>query len=183
MLSVAHAFMDTATARAEAPFIMLVSDPATRYGRESATISYGEGLSVVSRLAEHYTRMLEVPSDPESGVTRVALALENRPEFFFHWLALNGLGFSVVPINPQWQSAELEYVLNHSDARLAVVIDATQQALTGSLAPCPVVTVDAFEPGETEADTGHQLLTPVGAPERECALLYTSGTTGRPKGR
>ena len=32
---------------------------------------------------------------------RVALMLENRPDHFLHWLALNGLGASVVPLNPE----------------------------------------------------------------------------------
>ena len=31
---------------------------------------------------------------------RVALLLGNRPDFFFHYLALNGLGCGIVPINP-----------------------------------------------------------------------------------
>ena len=38
---------------------------------------------------------------------RVGLLLENRPAFFTHWLALNALGASVVPINAELQSAEL----------------------------------------------------------------------------
>ncbi|NOX51899.1 MAG: ATP-dependent acyl-CoA ligase [Gammaproteobacteria bacterium] len=53
----------------------------------------------------------------------MALGLDNRPEFFLHWLALNSLGISVVPLNPQWQSAELEYVLTHSEVRYAVVLE------------------------------------------------------------
>ena len=39
---------------------------------------------------------------------RVGLLLENRPAFLFHWFALNALGVSVVPINAEMRSAELE---------------------------------------------------------------------------
>lgn len=38
---------------------------------------------------------------------RVGLLLENRPAFFRHWFALNGLGVSVVPINADLRAAEL----------------------------------------------------------------------------
>ena len=60
---------------------------------------------------------------------RVALALDNRPEFFSHWLALNALGISVVPLNSQWRSGELEYVFSHSEARLVVCLPEKVQLL------------------------------------------------------
>ena len=53
---------------------------------------------------------------------RVALLLENRPEFFFHYLALNALGCSIVPINPDYRHDEMLYQMDHSEADLAVVV-------------------------------------------------------------
>src|SRR5262249_22487151 len=53
---------------------------------------------------------------------RVAPLLENRPEFFFHFLALNALGVSIVPVNPDYRHDELLYLVEHSEADLAVVI-------------------------------------------------------------
>ena len=52
------------------------------------------------------------------GMATGRFDVENRPAFFFHWLALNALGASVVPINPQWRSAELEYS-SHQDPESA----------------------------------------------------------------
>ena len=88
---------------------------------------------------------------------RVALKLGNRPEFLLHFLALNALGASIVPLNPDYRAAELEYVLQHSQACLVV-----DDALDRDLAALP----RAPAPGDAA----------------ECALLYTSGTTGKPKG-
>src|SRR3981189_3590165 len=53
---------------------------------------------------------------------RVALLLENRPEFFAHYLALNALGTSIVPINPDYRHDEMLYQMDHSEADLAVAI-------------------------------------------------------------
>src|SRR6185295_12075944 len=86
---------------------------------------------------------------------RVALQLGNRPEFFLHFLALNSLGASIVPLNPDYRKADLEYVLQHSEACL--VVDASLEDLSG-LPPAP-----------PPRDAG------------EGALLYTSATTGKPK--
>ena len=111
--------------------------------------------------------------------SRVALGLDNRPEFFYHWLALNALRMSVAPLNPYWRSAELEYVLEHSDARLAVTLpDRLERVRQAAPADCRVLACD--DPWATRGgdDTPAE-----GASIRdECALLYTSGTTGRPKG-
>src|SRR4026207_2027955 len=49
----------------------------------------------------------------------MALLFENRPEFFFHYLALNALGCGVVPVNPDYRHDELAYLLEHSEAATA----------------------------------------------------------------
>src|SRR5439155_7141874 len=76
---------------------------------------------------------------------RVALLLENRPEFFFHYLALNALGVSIVPINPDYRHDELLYQMDHSEADLAVVISGRapdlEQVARERSKPLPVVDV------------------------------------------
>ena len=107
--------------------------------------------------------------------------LENRPAAFLHWFALNGLGVSVVPLNPDLRPGELDYLVQHSGICLAVGAHvhtgALREAVARQSGPCTVV-----------ADDGE--IAPAAAPARsqspdrnsECALLYTSGTTGKPKG-
>src|SRR5476649_2678648 len=70
---------------------------------------------------------------------RVALLLENRPEAFFHWFALSALGVGVVPVNPDYRAAELAFLLEHSEAVLAVSIPERVADLEAVTRGIPVV--------------------------------------------
>jgi acyl-CoA synthetase (AMP-forming)/AMP-acid ligase II len=112
---------------------------------------------------------------------RVGLMLGNRPAAFLHWFALNGLGVSVVPLNPELRAGELDYLWQHSGICLAVGAAGHTRTLSdaaGRIAgSCSVATDD----GEiAPAPTPAHARTPDA--DTECALLYTSGTTGQPKG-
>ena len=113
---------------------------------------------------------------------RVALVLENRPEFFIHWLALNALGTSVIPINHEMPDSEIPYYLEHGEAvaicSLPDHLERMRQVANTLSTPIPVVSPDQLQTLN---------LGPAAAPvepdtARECALLYTSGSTGKPKG-
>lgn len=112
---------------------------------------------------------------------RVALLLENRPQHFFIWLALNRLGASVVPVNPDYTRDELHYLLDHSEAVLAVTLAGREAQLRAAADPLGVpVVLDALEalPAAPRPATA----APTDTGGAECVVLYTSGTTGRPKG-
>ena len=115
---------------------------------------------------------------------RVALLLLNRPEHFLHLLALNALGTGIVPVNPEYAPDEMLYLMEHSEADLAVSVPervADLEAVSRQLGkPIPVVNamgLPAALPEPKRAAAG-------GRPDAktEAALFYTSGTTGRPKG-
>src|SRR5258708_31722284 len=74
---------------------------------------------------------------------RVALQLENRPLHYLHFLALNALGASVVPINPDYRAAEIAYLLEHSEAALVVAVTARVADLqeVAQRLPCPPAVV------------------------------------------
>jgi crotonobetaine/carnitine-CoA ligase len=115
---------------------------------------------------------------------RVAILFDQRPEFFFHYYALNALGVSVVPINPDYRRDEIRYVVEHSEASLTVGIDARAddlQAVSAELGGLsPFVSFDRF-PDRLPTPRTRPAAGAVDA-STEAALLYTSGTTGRPKG-
>ena len=188
--TVYEAFQASAQAAPEAPLLRIVADAAQRYGIASGSLSYGAALREVERLASVYRTANLGPG------RRVALLLGNRPEFFLHWLALNSVGVSAVPLNPDWGAAEVQYVLGHSGAALAVTEAKRRKALEGAAKhlPQPLAVVDltmarsgnfANRPDgkpfhRTDKQAGEPL--PPASAQTECALLYTSGTTGKPKG-
>jgi acyl-CoA synthetase (AMP-forming)/AMP-acid ligase II len=136
------AFEQTARAHGAKPFLQFYPD--------KLELSYGEARERISAIARAYARKGYRPGH------RVALKLPNCADFLLHFLALNSLGIAVVPMNPDYQKSEADYVVSHSEA--ALVVDASMLA--------------DFDPPSAP---------PPGIAD-ECALLYTSGTTGKPKG-
>ncbi len=79
---------------------------------------------------------------------RIAFLFTQRPEFLFHYYALNALGCSVVLLNPDYKRDELQYVIEHSEACLAVVNESRLEdlhAVSRTLGRrLPVVTLEDF---------------------------------------
>jgi len=111
------------------------------------------------------------------------LLLENRPAYFLHWLALNSLGVSVVPISADLRSAELDYLTGHSEICLAVTLASRARDLADA-ARRQRREVVIITPEQVAQMGRAPFAAPRSAPDvqTECGLLYTSGTTGRPKG-
>ena len=160
------------------PFLRITRDTAERSGIEAGDLSYAEAWARTQSLIDDFRVFAD------GAPQRVALLLENRPEMFLHWLALNALGISAAPLNPAWRSAELGYALAHSESRLVVALPERvaelREVVRGEGLDVPV-----RAPGEALPElpprpgAGRQ---PEDTADRECALLYTSGTTGKPKG-
>jgi acyl-CoA synthetase (AMP-forming)/AMP-acid ligase II len=174
--TVYEAFRRTAERYPDSDFVCILPTTAAKYAIEARTFSYSDAVREVETLERLY-RIAGIGMG-----RRVGLMLENRPAFFFHWLALNALGVSVVPINPEWRSSELEYLIGHSEICAAVVprerLEELQRAGLAAGCTIQVTTPDLAILGTVPRWDVHG----VAGVDTECALLYTSGTTGRPKG-
>lgn len=176
MSTVFAEFEHTCQQAAERPFLHIPAIAAQAYSDCSIDLSYGEAYSKVCSCRDKYA------AQGLGHGQRVALLLENRADFFIHWLALNGLGCSVVPINGDMPADEIRYFLEHSES-LAVVsipekIDLLAQSVADTTEPPAIVASNSIESlpvFAAPAQTGEP------SSDSECALLYTSGSTGKPK--
>lgn len=173
--SVFDLFARAAARNPQGAFLCVLAETAGVYGIEPGEISYAEALARALALSRAY-------ENAGFGVgLRVGVLVENRPAFFWHWFALNRLGVSIVPINPDLRAAEIEYMIAHSDMCAAVVIPSRRKDMEDAAKAVgralPLIDVDGQPP---PLATKAQPTQPTS--DAECALLYTSGTTGRPKG-
>ena len=171
------AFRSTATRWPLRDCLQTLPGTAAVYGIAAGTLSYGQAMTQIDELADAYAS-----AGYRCGM-RVALLFENRPGFFIHWLALNRLGASVVPINPDLRATELEYLIGHAEPALVVALESRQKQLTDAALSAgmavPVITPDAALPPPREDAIVADIHEGDG---QEAAVLYTSGTTGKPKG-
>ena len=94
-------FEDRARANPEATLLIAPASAGLPYASQGFRYSYGEVFAEAAALSRRFAAA-------GYGLgSRVALLLENRPEFFTFWLALNAIGVSIVPINPDLRRDEL----------------------------------------------------------------------------
>ncbi|MFZ0215389.1 MAG: AMP-binding protein [Candidatus Dormiibacterota bacterium] len=177
-------------------------EPAIRYFGRTVTWSELDALS--SAFAAALAERGVGPGD------RVALLLQNVPQFSFAVLAAWRLGAAVVPLNPMLRELEIRYHLEDSGARALVALESLHAAsgaaaVAGTGVRCVVTTGDLDFAGSEEpppivprervrlpgTEDLLELLgayastpppAPALAPDQLACLGYTSGTTGRPKG-
>src|SRR5258705_330480 len=113
---------DALKAQAAYPDAVFLRAPASAelsYAPGGFAYSYGEAISRTEALRAAYAA-----AGYGHGAC-VALLLENRPEFFWHWLALNALGVAIMPINPDLRADDLAYQLSVAEPDLAVALPET----------------------------------------------------------
>ncbi len=175
---VASAFARAARTWPDRPFLNILPETATCYGINAGELTYGAAAAEVQRLSNAYA------AAGYGAGARVMLLMENRPAFFLHWFALNALKISVVPLNPDLRAAELQYLIGHSEPILAVSVGSRVDDLTYAAQAAghimQIAAIGAVLPPAPKQAPVFDANVP--GREREAAMLYTSGTTGQPKG-
>ena len=151
-------------------------------------LTYAQWDDRASRLAQALLGLGLVKGD------RVALLAYNAIEWLEIYAALARAGLVAVPINFRLAGPEIAYIVQHAEARAAIVQEDLRAVIEGIRAELPIAPERYVHFGGTATPPGWQgyeaLIgaAPSAAPDVDVrpddlfALMYTSGTTGRPKG-
>ena len=123
--------------------------------------------------------------------TRVALCSRNCPEMLMAILAISSLGGVTIFLNSWWTTPELDYAIGDSEAALVLadgprcenlepIKDKRKLTLLCQRDACPdyALNLHSFLDRVTDAQPPSVIV----RPEDDFAIMYSSGTTGQPKG-
>src|SRR5579859_2063707 len=129
---------------------------------------------------------------------RVAIAMRNFPEYLPSFWACQAIGAIAVPLNAWWTGAELEYALRDSGAVVLIADSERYDRVAGYLDGLDALrhvvvvrggkpagrraAIDAWEDVVAEMKPVDELPDAAIGVDDDATIMYTSGTTGRPKG-
>jgi acyl-CoA synthetase (AMP-forming)/AMP-acid ligase II len=178
------------TTQADMNWFTVLAHHATGTPDKAITVFEGES-TTYAEMAERVATLAGGLS--ECGVSQgdvVALLSYNCPEFLETVFAANYLGAIAMPINWRLAAPEVRYILEHSGAQLLVcdeqLVDLANEAMESIDGTCLRVCISSAAEGwatlaELRSTRNRPTPVPAGAADVH-RLMYTSGTTGRPKG-
>ena len=157
---------------------------------EDERLTFDEHLKLVCGLAQHLHDRYDVAKGD-----RVAISMRNYPEWIVAFWATVALGAVAVPLNAWWTGSELEYGIVDSGAKVIVVDGERWDRLRDRFADLGVrgaivsrykgelpAGVERWEELRDTLDRSAPMPDVEILPEDNATILYTSGTTGAPKG-
>lgn len=170
------------------------------HGAALATIYEDERVSYEAQFRAIATLAADLRAHGVEKGDRVAVAMRNLPEWIVGFFAAAVIGAIVVPLNAWWTSDELAYGLSDSGAKVLIADDerwaraaphraalpALRRVLVsraaGPLAGAERLEVVIGTPGDWATLPDRDLPEADLMPDDDASILYTSGTTGNPKG-
>src|SRR3954447_16521540 len=162
----------------------LLTDTAAEHGDKTA-LKLDDATVTYAMLDEGSARVAALLRDKgiEPG-DRVGIMLPNVPHFPLVYYGVLRAGGVVVPMNVLLKGREVKFYLEDPGAKLLFAwegfADAAQQGAEEAGAECIVVEGEGFLKQVMEAEASPELADRAG--EDTAVILYTSGTTGKPKG-
>ncbi|MDZ5711439.1 class I adenylate-forming enzyme family protein [Jeotgalibacillus haloalkalitolerans] len=164
----------------------LLAFQAGKYGSRDAIRFMGKGVTYgeLHMKVNQFSQGLK-----QQGIQKgdkVALFLPNTPEFVIAYLAVQRLDAIVVPVNVKLTAEELAYILDHSDAKALIVHEWVEAAAKDVTSPEIRITTANPDTGWLSFNAlfvkSIEEVRSESKEDDESTILYTSGTTGRPKG-
>ncbi len=133
----------------------------------------------------------------KAGIGRgdhVALLLGNSPHFIISLYGIMRVGATAIPINPTYTPSEISYILKDGDVKAVIALDQLVPYIDQLRVAAPKIEhyiicetgaqlSEGMETFSGILQSGESDFTPVSVDSEDTAvILYTSGTTGKPKG-
>ena len=154
-----------------------------------------------TRAVEHFAKILQEQFGVKKG-DRIAVIMRNFPQWPVPFFAALSIGAIATPMNSWWTADELEYGLKDSGAKIAVIDPQIHDRIKDHVGNLPdLETIIVARSGDNASGSNvHSMESLIGPanswadlqqiglpavdlhPDDDATIMYTSGTTGRPKG-